>query len=357
MELTVAGGCGEHGRNCFHVKGADVDFLVDCGILAGEPGGGYPRLSADETRQLKWVFLTHSHADHTGALPWLRQLGFTGPVIASRHTLNQLPLHPEDGIALESLCPHGEGTFHGMRIQWGRSGHCVGSVWYRFSMEGKHILFSGDYTENTMVYAVDPIREQSADIAVLDCAYGVDQRSYEETCECLTSRVRALLEMHKPLALPVPKYGRGLELLRLFQETGVEGPFWGDDHFLRELSQWNQYRDWLKDDPNQLQHPVKPYSGREKRGILFLSDPQLRSPASREAVRRILVSGGKAIMTGTVEQGSYSEKLLEAGQMELLRYSVHLNRQQMDVLASKNFFDLVIAYHSSQISSEHHYRF
>lgn len=60
-------------------------------------GGGYPHLSADEARQLKCVFLTHSHADHTGALPWLRQLGYTGPVVASGHTLEQLPFHLEAG--------------------------------------------------------------------------------------------------------------------------------------------------------------------------------------------------------------------------------------------------------------------
>lgn len=355
MELTIAGGCGEHGRNCFHAKGADANFLVDCGIMAGEPGGGYPHLSADEARQLKWLFLTHSHADHTGALPWLGQMGFTGPVIASRHTLNQLPFPLENGIALESLCPHGEGTFYGMSIQWGRSGHCVGSVWYRFSLEGKHILFSGDYTENTQVYALDPIRGQSADIAVLDCAYGNDSRSYEALWECLTSRVRELLELHKLLVFPVPKYGRGLELLRLFQKSGVEGPFFGDVHFLQEIGKLPEYRDWLKNDPKQLQALVKPYSGTEKMGILFLSDPQLRSDSSRAVARLALAAGGKAIMTGTVERGSYSAQLLEAGQMELLRYSVHLNRQQMDALASKNSFDQVIAYHSPQIPSAHRY--
>lgn len=350
MELTIAGGCGEHGRNCFHVKGADADFLVDCGILAGEPGGGYPHLSAEEVRQLKWVFLTHSHADHTGALPWLVHQGFSGPVIASQNTLNQLPFHLENGIALEMLCPHGEGTFHGMTIQWGRSGHCVGSVWYRFSLDGKHILFSGDYTENTQVYAYDPIRGQSADIAVLDCAYGNDARSYEVLCECLTSRIRELLELHRLLVFPVPKYGRGLELLRLFQESDVEGPFFGDDHFLHELHQMPQYRFWLKEDAWQLQPLVKRFCGKEYRGILFLSDPQLRNSAAREAVQRVLSSGGKAVMTGTVEKGSCSERLLEAGQMELLRYSVHLNKQQMDVLAEANTFSRIIPYHSPEIT-------
>ena len=183
-----------------------------------------------------------------------------------------------------------------------------------------------------------------------DCAYGNDPKNYEALCKCLISRVLELLELHKLPAFPVPKYGRGLELLRLFQKSGVEGPFFRGDHFLHELHQMPQYQLWLKNDTNRLQTPVFPYSGKENRGILFLSDPQLRSPASREAVRCILVSGGKTIMTGTVEKGSYSEKLLEAGLMELLRYPVHLNRQQMDAPADANAFSRIIPYHSPEIT-------
>ena len=36
MKLYIAGGCGEHGRNCFHVTGESIDFLVDCGLMAAE---------------------------------------------------------------------------------------------------------------------------------------------------------------------------------------------------------------------------------------------------------------------------------------------------------------------------------
>lgn len=219
MKLTIAGGCGEHGRNCFHVEGACTAFLVDCGIMAGEANGGYPRLTQEQIRRLKCVFLTHSHADHTGALPWLRSLGYTGPVVASRHTLEQLPFHVEAGLPLEEICPHGEGIFGGIRIQWGRSGHCVGIVWYRLSTEGRTILFSGDYTEHTQAYTFEPIRRQTADIAVLDCAYGQDSSEYEDSCKTLISRVEQLLGTYGLLVFPVPKYGRGLELLRLFRAS------------------------------------------------------------------------------------------------------------------------------------------
>ena len=66
MELFIAGGCGEHGRNCFYVEQNSAAFLVDCGLLAGAEDD-LPRLTAEQIQKLRAVFLTHSHADHTGA--------------------------------------------------------------------------------------------------------------------------------------------------------------------------------------------------------------------------------------------------------------------------------------------------
>ena len=35
MELKIAGGVGEHGRNCFYVDAGEDTFLVDCGKMGG----------------------------------------------------------------------------------------------------------------------------------------------------------------------------------------------------------------------------------------------------------------------------------------------------------------------------------
>lgn len=320
--------------------------------MAGEEGGAYPRLSPEQIRSLQCVFLTHSHADHSAALPWLRSQGYAGPVVASRHTLAQLPFPVDGALSLEELCAGGKGCFGDVRIQWGRSGHCVGSVWYRFELEGRSVLFSGDYTERTRLYAVDPIRGQHANAAVLDCAYGPDETSYEAACDHLLERTQVLLDRCGMLVFPVPKYGRGLELLKLFRMNHIAGPFCGDDHFLRELARVEEYGDWLKPGANKLSEVVAPYCGTEARGILFVSDPQLRSAAARELVRGVLAKGGGAVMTGTAEKGGFSAQLLEHSQMELLPYPVHQNRTQMNALAEANSFDKVIPYHSAKIFVE-----
>ena len=349
MELIIAGGVGEHGRNCFLVQGKTICFLVDCGKMADTPMDPYPHLTREQIGGLDAVFLTHSHADHTGALPWLRENGFCGAVIAAEKTLGQLPFHVQKSHALEALCPAGTGRFRSLSIQWGRSGHCAGSVWYRFSENGKSVFFSGDYTENTQIYACDSIRNQHADLAVLDCAYGVDKTPYDTVCDRLVQKTKGLLSTHKLLLFPVPKYGRGLEILKLFSDRMSGVSYYADTRFLQNLSEQDTGVFWYK--AVKINVPVCPFNG-QTRGIIFVSDPQLRSNVAQQAAEQVLTLGGMAVMTGTLERGSYSENLFQQGKMALLRYPVHLNHAQFEQLKKQNHFQRTIPYHSREFSTK-----
>ena len=346
MKLFLAGGVGEHGRNCFLVQGETMCFLVDSGKMADTPEDPYPHLTREQISSLDAVFLTHSHADHTGALPWLYENDFRGPVIASEETLRQLPFPAENAAGLQTLCPNGTGTFRGLNIAWGRSGHCAGSVWYRFTEGGKTILFSGDYTENTRAYACDPIRGQTADLAVLDCAYGRDAATYGDACRQLVRETERMLSGHGSVLFPVPKYGRGIELLTLFSEHLPGAAYSADALFLQNLAERAKDDFWYR--PGRIEADIAPI-GSQTRGIVFVSDPQLRTPAARETAERILSLGGAAVMTGTPEKGSFSEKLLLAGKMTMLRYPVHLNCAQYEKLIGENHFTQTVAYHSPDI--------
>ena len=346
MEFFIAGGVGEHGRSCFFVRGERVCFLVDCGTIAGS-AQLYPNLSPEQVRSLQYVFLTHSHADHTGALPWLLERGFAGTVIASDETFGQLPFSLPDTAPLRSFQPP-----EGLALRWGRSGHCPGSVWYEFTLDGAALLFSGDYTERSLVYEADPIRDVRAELAVIDCAYGADVRSAEVLRFDFLTRMAALLSAGKPVLLPVPKYGRGLELLLLLRRARPNLPVYGDAQLLYQLEWLQADRFWLapsaRDALKNVQ--VQPLTGAPEHGVCFLSDPQLKGEASRRLADAVLAAGGSAVMTGTPERGSYSEALLQSGKMEYLRYPVHQNEAEYRALLRENHFSRAIAYHTPDFS-------
>ena len=348
MELFMAGGVGEHGRSCFFVKGEAIRFLVDCGTMADTPADPYPRLTPEDILGLDAVFLTHSHADHTGALPWLYENGFAGTVIATEETLRQLLFPVGNSRTLDELCPKGTGQFQDLSVRWGRSGHCVGSVWYRFTENGKSILFSGDYTEETQIYACDPIRDQQANLAVLDCAYGKDETSYSTACNRLVNETQRLLAVHKLLLFPIPKYGRGLEILKLFSDRLDSVSYYADDCFLENLAVQRAGGFWFLQ--KEIRATVQPYCG-ETQGIVCVSDPHLRSEAARNTAGQVLSLGGRVAMTGTLEKGSYSEELYRQGNMELLRYPVHLNQTQFQQLVKRSRFEKTVAYHSADFTS------
>lgn len=347
MMLYVAGGCGEHGRNCFMASSSSLCFLVDCGIMAEEKEG-YPRLNPSQIGQLQCVFLTHSHADHTGALPWLFGQGFDGDLIATGEVLAQLPFSVKKSISLESLGSGHRAEYFGMRIEWGRSGHCVGSVWYHFFVDGKSVLFSGDYTENTQVYAVDQIRDRSANFAVLDCAYGKDSATYDEYCEAFLDYVRGNIQGHIPLVLPVPKYGRGLELLKLITKHIPDVRYLGDEHFMAQLENIKKQNDWFQD-ASFPESAISAYQEGKEFDILFLSDPQLKNNAKKELAKTVLSQGGVGIMTGTAEKGTYSYHLLRSGKMKMFRYPVHQSYGQYEELCRKNRFLKTVAYHTPDL--------
>lgn len=190
MKLVVYGGIGEHGRNCFLIQGNHACFLLD----AGTGGSGeLPSLPSEVIPRLCCVFLSHSHADHSGALFLLAKYGFHGKLLATTETLAQIS-SPVPSLSLD------HGHYGPVSWYWGRSGHCIGSAWLSIAFEGKRILYSGDYYEESGGYLCDPIRGQQADIALIDAAYGATDLSIEKAASTILGEIRR--QLPSPPALP-----------------------------------------------------------------------------------------------------------------------------------------------------------
>ena len=177
--------------------------------------------------------------------------------------------------------------------------------------------------------------------------YG-DETSYAAACERLVRETERLLTAHGLLLFPVPKYGRGTEILKLLSDRLRGVPYYADALFLGNDAARRAGGFWYR--PGQTDVPVRLYGG-QTAGIVFVSDPQLRSAAAQNTAEQVLSCGGAAVMTGTTEKGSYSESLLRQGRMVLFRYPVHLNSAGFAQLAAKNNFGQTIPYHSADFSA------
>lgn len=393
MELYIAGGCSEHGRNCFLVKGGRTSFLVDAGLMKETPRSPYPRLTGEQIRDANYLFLTHCHADHTGALPFLLKHGFSGRIIASRFTFDMLHFRHPNAVTVEHLGESGRmiPLDRGMAFQWGRTGHCQGSVWFLIQFQGKKLLFTGDYTEHSQVYKVDKIRDIAADLAVIDCAYGRIAGPGEYNLEAIKNEIKDMKAERRPMLFPVPAHGRGFDVIRELMNQDI--PIYADEVLIDELMNTRDRGNWLKKrfirklreyrihrleefyeplpfvryekyGPNMYQSdrflPDELTPGKQIRGAdpsrkpgkgavgILVRDSQLSKVWNRATALEIYGEGGMTILTGKQLPTSYAKTLLESGLAVFRRLSVHQNADELLMLREKNNFKLIVPYHCGE---------
>ena len=204
MQITIAGGCGDFGRSCFFVEGGRHAFIVDAGTST-DGLDRVPDLTAEQAARAEYLFITHSHRDHTGAIGYFESLGFAGSVLLTNQTYRQMKEKPGNTMILDSTAPELE-LERDFSFRWGRSGHCAGSVWYDISCEGKKLFFSGDYRSDDPFYVCDDAEGKTADVAVLDAAYPGD-RTGADMRRSVLDKILELVWRGKPLLLPVPGGG------------------------------------------------------------------------------------------------------------------------------------------------------
>ncbi|WP_161524748.1 MBL fold metallo-hydrolase [Alteribacter lacisalsi] len=265
MKVTFLGGAGEYGRSSFLLEYSQGTVMVDCGVMKKDVPmkEKYPLLRQRDARKIDAVFVTHSHEDHTLALPWLSRLGYRGPVFATGQTIKQtkryisswrknqrnIPYSPADERRLAFVKLPDYRTNEWLRFndhltfKYGRSGHTAGSVWFAFHADSQTVFFSGDCSLESTLLSYEWPKIQQVDLAVMDGAYGDFDADQAELLGEAAAAVAVAASSGEQVLFQVPSVGKSQELLAACAKQHI--PLYADSGVSKGCEELAESPDWL----------------------------------------------------------------------------------------------------------------
>lgn len=251
--ITFHGAAGTVTGSRHLVETPRARVLVDCGLFQGVKnlrGRNWEDPPFDPST-LDAVVLTHAHIDHSGYLPRLRNLGYTGPVYCTHGTSDLLHiLLPDAGylqeadasranrlgytrhepalplytlrdaracLGLLAVVGFGEAVdvAPGITAEFSRAGHILGSSCVVLSVEGTRVGFTGDVGRPN-----DPVMAPAAplgpvDVLVTESTYGDRRHPVDEPDEVVARVVNEAVERGGEVLVPSFAVGRAQHLLHI----------------------------------------------------------------------------------------------------------------------------------------------
>lgn len=261
MTFTVLGGGGEVGAACFEVDVDGCRILLDCGTHPKRDGlDALPALDKLQTPP-DALIVSHGHADHIGAIPYLLREFPLVKVYATRPTaaIMDRMLHNsvtvmetlarERGVPGYPLYDHADVNYavRGVRafelderIELGsdvpveavfkHAGHVLGSASVLLRTNGHTLFYTADIceTDQELLGGYGPLPlDVPVDTLVIECTRGATEESrikaYEDEVERLARAMDEVLRAGGCVLLPCFALGRTQEMLNIIsrlQETG-----------------------------------------------------------------------------------------------------------------------------------------
>ncbi|MEM1515238.1 MAG: MBL fold metallo-hydrolase [Candidatus Bathyarchaeia archaeon] len=264
MEIKFLGGAREIGRVAIAVKTSKTQILLDYGVMLNHTPGFPMHMSP---REVDAIIATHSHLDHTGAIPIFHisekkqvygtrlNLEFTSLLIKDFIHLSSYYL-PFEYIELNSMIKNYVDVDYREEVIVGditfsllNSGHLPGGASVIIEAEGKRLLYTSDF--NIIETRLLPKADQDygeLDAVIIESTYATEEHTERSLLEeKFVSEVTSVVESGGTVLVPAFSVGRAQEIACVLAAYHFEYPT-AMDGMAREASRiLMNYLEYLKD--------------------------------------------------------------------------------------------------------------
>ncbi len=259
LKIRFCGAAGTVTGSCYWVRTDTRQFLVDCGMFQGPKTvkelnyGDFPF----DPSALDFILLTHAHIDHSGLVPKLTKLGFSGLIYATAGTRDLLAYMLPDSAYIQEMevsrlnrCNRQRGRdevepiytgedvevslaqmrtvdyeswleIGDLRVRFWNAGHILGAASIELEIQDKgapqRLLFSGDIGPDNKLFHPDPEAPSGLDFVICESTYGGRHRKDlgpSERRAMLAKEINAAMKAGGALVIPAFAVERTQELLQ-----------------------------------------------------------------------------------------------------------------------------------------------
>jgi putative mRNA 3-end processing factor len=264
LQVGFLGGAREVGRIGISVKSAKTQFLLDYGVML-ERQPGFPMHVPP--KEVDAIILTHSHLDHSGAVP-IFYIDGTRPLYTNKLNLELTQLLIQDFIhlsgyylpfeylELRTMMRSNKHLDYGvsekvgdMSFQLLDAGHTPGSASVLVEGEGKRVLYTGDFNlEDSKLLAGAKMDYGDLDAVVMESTYAnEDHTNRPELEKRFVDSATDVVEKGGTVLVPAFGVGRAQEIACILAGHHFEYPVILDG-MAREASRIiMNYKEFLRD--------------------------------------------------------------------------------------------------------------
>jgi putative mRNA 3-end processing factor len=264
LQVRFLGGAREVGRIGIAVKSEKTQVLLDYGVMLDHEPGFPMHVPPKEVDAL---ILTHSHLDHSGAIPIFYIEG-QRPLYTNKLNLELTQLLIQDFIHLSSyylpfeylelktmmrsnkhLDFGVEEKLGDMRFQLLNAGHTPGSAQVLIEAEGKRLLYTGDFnTADSKLLEGASMNYGALDVVIIESTYAdEDHTERSELEKRFVESATDVVEKGGSVLVPAFGVGRAQEITCVLAAHHFEYPIILDG-MAREVSRvLMNYKEYLRD--------------------------------------------------------------------------------------------------------------